>query len=253
MTRLVFLFSIIYLCLAAEENSRTIVFYTNGGNNTAELSAALELNVPVDINFDVLLARVGAKLNLIPRDCTPFSVSRPKRPFDHVVRAPDPDAEPPFERCSEEIRSWTTRMRLFDSNGNKVESLQQEFEPPLFVVAATDHFVWPGMYVGRKVVLKDTLVDGEPIELITQALAPRLFYIPRFVTDAEADLISTFARTMLQPSYVFENAKSVEVAARNSEQAWLKYCSAHNNFRPRLNNHSRLLAVATPTATRRRS
>ena len=73
--------------------------------------------------------------------------------------------------------------------------------------------------MGHRVTLDDVKVDGVSVELETLALEPRLFFIPRFVTDAEADVLVEYARNLtLERSYVFENAKSVVDEGRTSKQ-----------------------------------
>jgi hypothetical protein len=207
-------------------HSRWTVVYMNGGNNSLETTVSINVTFSVDEDWEEFIARVGVKLNMMPLDCTPFSHSRPKKPFRVLISTPDVTAQSPIGRCRAEVETWTRRMRLYTIDGVEILSLRTtEFASPVFLVGAGDHFVWPGVHVGYRRTVRNALVptsDGDaPVELITLALEPRLFFIPRFVSDEEADMIAAHATPTLRRSYVFENAKSVEIEARTSEQAWL--------------------------------
>lgn len=90
---------------------------------------------------------------------------------------------------------------------------------------------------GRSLKLPYALVNGQEIELQTVSLSPRIFFIPQFVTDEEAELIIQESSDKMAESYVFDAGKrfvkrkrkpissslfvSVVLEARNSRQAWL--------------------------------
>lgn len=206
----------------------SILVFTNGGNNTFdETSSAL---ISVDLSrdtFATLLLRVARTLNALPDDCTPFSTRRPKRPLNHLVRAPFTGPDSPNERCEVAvIESWLQRVRLHDVFGRRVTSLDDVSNAPegapFTLVAAGDHFVWPGWSVGHRVSLSDVVVDGAPLVLETLALEPRLFYIDGFLAPNEAEIIIEHARARLEPSYVFDQNTATKLQSRNSDQTWLQ-------------------------------
>ena len=117
------------------------------------------------------------KLGYIPEDCTEWSRSRPRRPFDQFCQPLTPNREP-SPRCG--YTSYTDRIRVYDNEGQQLDvcccghvcssihsvDFVYFFIPThnqslhfakqgheYFVVPPGDHFFWPGSYVGRKVCL----------------------------------------------------------------------------------------------------
>jgi len=114
-------------------------------------------------------------------------------------------------------------MRVFDALGRQLHSLANVADgDQLYVVPAGDVYVWPGGYVGRRLALPYArLPDGTPIALETVSLVPRAFFLPRFITDDEADAIKAAASDRLITSMGLDAGRSKVVAERTSRQAWL--------------------------------
>mmetsp|Transcript_17221 Transcript_17221/g.29919 ORF Transcript_17221/g.29919 Transcript_17221/m.29919 type:complete len:272 (-) Transcript_17221:513-1328(-) len=205
-----------------------IKIFRNGGNNTEcdRNPVVMKVNTVID-DFAYFKARAGVKLGYIPEDCTEWSRSRPRRPFDQFCQPLTPNREP-SPRCG--YTSYTDRIRVYDNEGQQLDSLhfaKQGHE--YFVVPPGDHFFWPGSYVGRKLTIPDIILpDGSPLVLETLSLSPRVFFIEKFVTMDECQKIIDAAEPRMHDSQGFERGKNVKIEARTSQQAWLS-CNNHTN------------------------
>lgn len=127
-------------------------------------------------------------------------------------------------------KSIAAQARVFDATGRQVQQ-QQHYsavdgirnDAHWFVLLPGEHWVWPGLYVGYRVVLPDVLgVDSAPIVLTTLALSPRLFQVDGFLSAAEADDFIALARPRMSRAAVAESRGDSSSDVRTSDNCWLE-------------------------------
>lgn len=205
----------------------TLVVYRNGGNNTKEdaLPVMLKVNVVLD-DIAYVMLRAGVKLGMFPTDCTEYSHGngkRPRRPAGFPFYAPVNDRLEPDPKCG--LSTWSFFSRFHDSLGHRVSTLfGLRDRDVVTLVPPGDHFFWPGGYIGRRLVLDDVRLPGpeaEPIVIETVMLQPRMFFIPKFLTDEEADALVAASESNLKQSLGFRGKEAVVTERRTSTQHWL--------------------------------
>lgn len=223
--------ALIACCLVSMTTATEPIFvhvFTNGGNNSRDESSSAMIAVFDREAFSATLLRIARTLNALPSDCTPFSITRPKRPLSHLIRAPLSSES----ACESKpvLESWLQRVRLHDYFGRLMHCVHDVIasrDRPFVLVAAGDHFVWPGWQVGHRVSVEADDIVGDLV-LETLALEPRLFYIDAFLNASEAEILIEHARPQLTPSMVFDANQAARLQSRNSDQTWLA-CNEHSD------------------------
>jgi hypothetical protein len=123
-------------------------------------------------------------------------------------------------------RTLTSGARLFSAQGRPLADLRSvRDDAHLFVVPDGEHWIWPGLYVGYRVVLSDSSA-AQPLSLTTLALSPRLFEVHGLVTDAEADELVALARPRLYRAPVAASHSDQTSDVRTGSHAWFPHDAA---------------------------
>ncbi len=169
-----------------------LLFLPNGGNNTNTRQAILYSSMVYGLTLRQVVEYASIQLEY---------VTRPEHSVEH--------------------------FRVFNGEGLRViSSAQVTVNDTLYVVPTGDHFFWPGVRVGHRVLLPPLqhmgYRQGVRLHLETLSMRPRAFLVPGFLTEMEAQIIQMMGNKQLKDSGVFVN-NTVEMSkVRDSQQAWLK-------------------------------
>lgn len=219
---LAFCFLNTVLFSSSSNEKRTVLIFRNGGNNTIDDWSVTAH--PEDFKSLWELTDYGAfHLGVLPSECSVFGnkTSEDK------------------EFCRKYYYD------IFNQYGEQIFSLKEiQDNDWLYVVLVTDHWFWPGHYVGRKLLIRDISKDtGREIIMETMSLTPRIFQIYNFLSNEEASKIISIAENYLEPSYMVKKDRGTYYEqGRNSYQAWLKksYGPMINSFDERLGKFARI-------------
>ncbi|KAH7485579.1 putative prolyl 4-hydroxylase 4 [Phytophthora ramorum] len=89
---------------------------------------------------------------------------------------------------------------FFTPEGKRLEELDQMVDQLVFLFEG-GQFIWPGVRIGHKTVVKDVAGKGDVV-LETLSLIPLVFSVEEFLKDEEIDVIMELSLEHLKPSTV---------------------------------------------------
>ncbi|KAG1705572.1 hypothetical protein DVH05_003259 [Phytophthora capsici] len=89
---------------------------------------------------------------------------------------------------------------FFTPNGKKLDTLDEMVDNIVFLFEG-GQFIWPGIRIGHKTVVKDVTGKGDVV-LETLSMIPLVFSVEEFLKDDEIDIIMDLSLEHLKPSTV---------------------------------------------------
>ncbi|KAG7394621.1 hypothetical protein PHYBOEH_004953 [Phytophthora boehmeriae] len=144
--------------------------------------------------------------------------------FTRAVESEMLQLPPPSD---EYARQFKQPAAYFTPDGEPVEKKIEELQDRVVFLFEGGQFIWPGVRIGHKTLVKDTFGRGD-LEMETISMTPLVFSVEEFLRDDEIDVILDLSMPHLAPSGVtlqdgHENRPATDW--RTSTTYWLESSS----------------------------